>query len=161
MHNPRIVIALATWLTITHLGHVFVMSYNKDYESCSHRKDAEDVAVYRRRVTAGSTAYAIGFLAALGYLISRRHRSNRITYYAVAAIILFGLTHAIYLAWPKLYRDDPTIEDQDRRRRGARLSESVHFIAIVGALLAWFLSGNMKPLPAVSDMTREVSQTSK
>lgn len=155
MHNPRIVVSVATWLTIVHLGHIFVMGYNKDYESCSRKMDAEDIAVRRRRVIAGTTAYAVGLAAALAYLISRRHRSDRATYWAVGAIALFGLTHAVYSAWPKLYRDDPTPEDQARRRRGARLSESVHFIAIVGALLAWFISGNMRPLPPVEDLTVE------
>ena len=42
------------------------MSYNKDYESCSHRKSAEDVAVQATRYS-GVTAYIIGILAALMY----------------------------------------------------------------------------------------------
>ena len=155
MHNPRVVVALATWLTVVHIGHIFVMSWNKEYESCTHSPTAEDQAVAKRRIIAGSTAYLVSIVAAIAYLVTRRHRSDRVTYWAVAAVILFGLSHAIYLAWPKLYRDDPTPEDQARRRRGARLSESVYFIAIVSAIVAWYLSGHMKPLPSVNSKTQQ------
>ena len=146
MHNPRIVVTLAVWFTVIHVGHMFVMGYNKDYQTCAARKGPDDVAVYRRRVAAGSTAYAIALIAALAYLISRREKADRITYWAVGAIVFFGLAEAIYMAWPKLYRNDPTPADQQRRRRGARLSESVHFVALLSAIVAWVLTGNMKPI---------------
>lgn len=147
MHNPRIVVAVATYLTFIHVGHMFVMGYNKEYEDCAARKTAEDAAVYKRRVDAGVTAYVLAFVAALAWLISRNHRADRITYWAVGAIIFFGLAEGIYMAWPKLYRNDPTPEDQERRRRGARLSESVSFIALLAAILAWVFSSSMQPIP--------------
>jgi hypothetical protein len=84
--------------------------------------------------------------AVLSYFITRRKKANRITYWAVGAIVFFGLAEAIYMAWPKLYRDDPTPADQQRRRSSARLSESVHFVALVSATGAWLLTANMQPI---------------
>ena len=146
MHNPRIVVTLAVWFIVIHVGHMIVMGFNKNFKTYAARECPDDGAVRRRRVAAGLTAYAIALIAALAYFITRREKADRITYWAVGAIVFFGLAEAVYMAWPKLYRNDPTPADQQRQRRGARLSESVHVVALLSAIVAWVLTANMQPI---------------
>ena len=68
MHNPRIVVAVATWFDCPRRTYV-CYGHNKDYQTCAARKGLDDVAVYRRRVAAGTTAYIVSFIAALIYLV--------------------------------------------------------------------------------------------
>jgi uncharacterized membrane protein len=144
MHTPLMVVAIAAFFVLLHLGHIFGMLIVQKPELTVTDEDRE---VKERRGAAAGIAYGLAAAAALVYGLTQQIKAGRVTYWATIAILFFGLSTVIYAIVPKIYHKDPTAEYQERHVRAARLSNTVTAVALFGAVGAWAIArGTMAPL---------------
>lgn len=144
MHNPLTVIAVATYVTLVHLGHLVAMaSITSTYPVAE--KEARDAMVTRRAI-AGGVGYALALAVALTYAVLRRSRINTITYWATILLIFFMVSEAVYHTVPKVFVPSDA-ESLKSRERSSVASAAVHGVALVLAAVAWGVArATLKPL---------------
>ena len=134
MHNPLIVISIAAYVTLIHLGMLVGMSVI--HKSSSN--DSEKRKIRKRRSIAALVAYIIALIVALGFAFMRQEKAKtHLTYWATIFILFFGVSYAIYSIIPKVYAEDPTAEDQKTKMTLGRVANIVHAMALIGALLTY------------------------
>lgn len=129
MHNPLIVISVATYVTLVQIGMAAVAML---MPKLSVQND-----VRKRRIVAGTIAYLVGMAAAAAYAFFMRDQITvRATHIATVLILLFGLSIGIYNAVPKIVPTDPTAEDQMVRQKWHNAAAAVGGIALLGSVAA-------------------------
>lgn len=99
MHNPYIVLAIAAYFTVFHLGMLLAAVQVPTQDI--------DPDIYRRRALAGTIAYLVGIVAAVGFGFAAREKAGRATYTAIILICLFALPLAVYPVMTLALRLDP------------------------------------------------------
>lgn len=129
MHNPLIVISVATYVTLVQIGMAAVAMLMP--------KLSVQADVRKRRIVAGSIAYLVGMVAAAAYAyLMRDQMTVRATHVATVMILLFGLSIGVYNAVPKIVATDPTPEDQAVRQKWHNAAAAVAGVALVGSAVA-------------------------
>ncbi len=144
MHNPLVVLSLAAYCTLLHVGMMIAMPI------AMRGNGKPSGPVHRRRAMAAALAYVVGIVAAVVFGIQNRRRARtHATFWAVILLLLFGLSYAVYSAVPKVYAEVAAPEDMQRRARAGRAATVVHAIALVGAIIVYFAAvGLLKKLPS-------------
>ena len=147
MHNPLLVVAIAAYVTLIHLGMLVGMSISHKWSG----DDKEKKAIKKRRTVAAAVAYVVALAATLYFAIARQSKAKtHVTYWATLLIMFFGLSYAVYTIFPKVYASDPTPEDQKARTYKGQVANVVHALALLGAAITWFTAKfTMKPLPTL------------
>lgn len=150
MHNPLLVIAIAVFVTVVHVG-MLLAALSMPARAAGH-DDPAQVAMRRRRGMAAGVAYAVAAAAAIGYGVMRRDRAHtHVTYWAALLILFFGLSYAVYSAVPKLAAPPATGADAvAARQKWLDASAVVHMVALALAVLSWLVAARtLQPLPAL------------
>lgn len=88
MHNPYIVLAIAAYFVVLHIGMMIAAA------QLSMRSVPKNI--YNRRALAGGVSYLVGMIAAIGFAFAAKEKAGRATYVAIILICLFALPLAVY-----------------------------------------------------------------
>jgi ribose/xylose/arabinose/galactoside ABC-type transport system permease subunit len=142
MHNPILITTIAVYISVVHVGMFVGMSNTAKYYPA---------AVQDRRKWMALGAYGIALLVAGLFGWVHRHKYNVVTFWATLAIIIFGLSYAIYMAIPKHQENMPALPKElttpDQQYEKQYQLYVVHLVAFVLTIITYFLCAHyMKPL---------------
>lgn len=146
MHNPLLVVAIAAYVTVVHLGMLIASLLLPELAPCNAPSNYKDVKA-RRGVAAG-VAYASAAVTAIVFGVMRRAKAKtHITYWATLLILIFGLSFAIYTAFPKVDVDDAPPSYLQTREQWNKAASIVNIVALVVAVGSWVGANHLlKPI---------------
>jgi FtsH-binding integral membrane protein len=130
MHCVLLVIALAVYVMVLHLGMVIQASSER------HRHLDDDVR--KSYTTAMVVAYVLSAIVTVMFCAYRRDKKHLVSYWATAVIIFFGGSYAIYRAFPKkvnIYASAYHI-----RSNRANATGKIHMFALFASLITYCMA---------------------